>query len=59
MEKHTFGRKPQKKYKSLNNRCFKKFTDKATENGGMNSLQNWRNVRDKERWMLRIGRYHS
>ena len=34
-------------------------TDKSRENGGMNSVQNWRNMRDRERWIFCIERYNS
>jgi len=27
-------------------------TDKARENGGMHRVQNWRIMRDKERWIF-------
>jgi len=47
-----------KKYKSLNNRL-RWITDKARENGGMNSVQNWTNMRHKERWIFYTGRFQG
>jgi len=46
MEKCTFDRRPEKN-KLLNN-CLRQITAKARENGGLNIVQNWREMRDKE-----------
>jgi len=48
----------RKKYKALNNRL-RRITDKARENGGMNSVQNWKNVRGKEKWIFYTRRFQS